>query len=123
MTAVYTYTDARQNFASLLDKAMDEGEVRIERRDGQVFVIKPEPISASPLDIEGMELNITTDEIVQYIAESRRYQQLHEDEALGRLDEMMVRLAERNAHYDADEVAADIAAAIDEIRAQDQDAE
>ncbi len=73
MTAVYTYTEARQNLASLLDKAANEGEVRLKRRDGQVFVIKPERITASPLDIEGIDLDITVDEIVDFIAEGRRY--------------------------------------------------
>ena len=73
MTAVYTYTEARQNLASLLDKAAAEGEVRVKRRDGQVFIIKPEQKTASPLDVEGIDLNITTDEIVQFIAEGRRF--------------------------------------------------
>lgn len=73
MTAVYTYTEARQNFASLLDKAADEGEVRVKRRDGQVFVIRPERTTVSPLDVEGIDLNLSADEILQFIAESRRY--------------------------------------------------
>ncbi|MFZ1767670.1 MAG: type II toxin-antitoxin system Phd/YefM family antitoxin [Caldilinea sp.] len=73
MTAVYTYTEARQNFASLLDKAADEGEVRVKRRDGQIFVIKPEQTTASPLDVKGIDLDISADEILQFIAESRRY--------------------------------------------------
>jgi len=73
MTAVYTYTDARQNLAVILDKAEAEGEVRIKRRDGRVFVIKPDRGRASPLDIEGIDLGVTTDEIVQFIAEGRRY--------------------------------------------------
>lgn len=73
MTAVYTYTEARQNLASLLDKAADEGEVRVKRRDGQIFVIKPERVTASPLDVKGIDLNLSTDEILQFIAESRRY--------------------------------------------------
>jgi len=73
MTAVYTYTEARQNLASLLDKSAREGEVRVKRRDGQVFVIKPEQVTTSPLDVEGIDLNVSTDEILQFIAESRRY--------------------------------------------------
>ena len=73
MTAVYTYTEARQNLASLLDKSAREGEVRVKRRDGQVFVIKPEQATTSPLDVEGIDLNVSTDEILQFIAESRRY--------------------------------------------------
>lgn len=73
MTTVYTYTDARQNLAALLDKAAREGEVRIKRRDGQVFVVRPETVAGSPLDIAGVELGVTTAEIVDFIAESRRY--------------------------------------------------
>jgi hypothetical protein len=73
MTAVYTYTEARQNLASLLDKAADEGEVRVKRRDGQVFVIRLERTMTSPLNVEGIDLNVSTDEIVQFVAESRRY--------------------------------------------------
>ncbi len=44
---VYTYSEARQKLAALLDKAAKEGEVRIKRRDGQVFIIKPQT-SATP---------------------------------------------------------------------------
>jgi hypothetical protein len=40
---VYTYSEARQNLASLLEKAAKEGEVRIKRKDGQIFVVKPQP--------------------------------------------------------------------------------
>jgi len=72
MSAVYTYTEARQNLASLLDLAVREGEVRVKRKDGQTFVIKPEQQAGSPLDIEGIDLGITTTEIVQFIHESRR---------------------------------------------------
>ncbi len=73
MTTVYTYSQARQNLASLLDKAAAEGEVRIRRRDGQVFVIRPESTETSPLDVEGEDLDITADEIVAFIAEGRRF--------------------------------------------------
>jgi prevent-host-death family protein len=73
MTTVYTYTDARQNLASLLDKAVNEGQVRIKRRDGQVFVVLPEEPSTSPLDVEGVDLDLSADEIVEFIAEGRRY--------------------------------------------------
>lgn len=72
MGAVYTYTEARQNLASLLDLAVREGEVRVRRKDGQTFVIKPEQTSNSPLDVEGVDLDVTTTEIVQFIRESRK---------------------------------------------------
>ncbi|MDX1614079.1 MAG: type II toxin-antitoxin system Phd/YefM family antitoxin [Candidatus Promineifilaceae bacterium] len=73
MTTVYTYTEARQNLASLLDKAAAEGEVRIKRRDGQVFVIRLETSEKSPLDVGGINLELSAEEIVAFIAEGRRY--------------------------------------------------
>ncbi len=72
MSRVYTYTEARQKLAALLDKASQEGEVRVKRNDGQTFVIKPEQAANSPLDVEGVNLGITTSEIVQFIRESRK---------------------------------------------------
>ena len=72
MGAVYTYSEARQNLASLLDRAVREGQVRVKRKDGQTFVIKPEQTAGSPLDVEGVDLDITTAEIVACIRESRR---------------------------------------------------
>lgn len=75
MATVYTYSEARQNLASLLDKAAQEGEVRIRRKDGQIFIIKHQTQTDSPLDVEGIDLGITTAEIVQFIQEGRRVHQ------------------------------------------------
>jgi len=69
---VFTYSEARQNLASLLEKAIKEGEVRIKRRDGQIFVLKPEIRNSSPLDVESIDLGLTASEIVEYIQESRK---------------------------------------------------
>jgi hypothetical protein len=69
---VYTYTEARQNLASLLDQAEKEGEVRIKRKDGRVFVIRLLQRTQSPLDVEGIDLGITTQEIVDFIDEGRK---------------------------------------------------
>ena len=71
MGAIYTYTEARQNLASLLDLAVRE-EVRVKRKNGQTFIIKLEREASSPLDVAGVDLGITTAEIVQFIRESRR---------------------------------------------------
>lgn len=73
MTTIYMYTEARQKLAALLDKAAAEGEVRIRRRDGSVFIVRPVPVSGSPLDVEGVDLGLTTAEIIDFIAEGRRY--------------------------------------------------
>lgn len=35
--------------------------------------LRPEQLTGSPLDVEGIDLDVTTDEIVQSIAEGRRY--------------------------------------------------
>ena len=69
---VYTYSEARQNLASLLDQARTEGAVRIRRRDGQSFVLKPDIPAASPLDVEGVDLGITTEELLDFVREGRR---------------------------------------------------
>ena len=69
---VYTYTEARQKLASLLDQAVKEGEVRIKRKDGQIFVVKLQPSTKSPLEVEGINLGISSQEILGFIAEGRK---------------------------------------------------
>ena len=69
---VYTYSEARQKLATLLEQAAREGEVKIKRKDGQTFIITPETRVGSPLDVEGIDLDITTAEIVQIVREGRR---------------------------------------------------
>lgn len=73
MSTVYTYSEARQNLASLLEKAIRDGEVRVRRKDGQIFVITPEEMGGSPLDVKGIELDLTQEEIVEFIHEGRKY--------------------------------------------------
>jgi len=69
--SLYTYSEARQRLAALLDQAVTEGEVCIRRRDGQMFVIRPVAGTQSPLDVPGVDLGISTAEIVQVIREGR----------------------------------------------------
>ena len=68
---VYTYSEARQNLASLLETAQRDGAVGIRRRDGRSFVLRPEPSVSSPLDVEGVDLPVTTDDIVAMVREGR----------------------------------------------------
>jgi hypothetical protein len=70
----YTFSEARQNFAALLEQACRDGAVRIRRRDGQSFVLIPEPDNVSPLNIPGVTAAnpITYDDILQSIQEGRR---------------------------------------------------
>ena len=69
---VYTLSATQQNLALVLDKAVKEGEVRVKRKDGQVFVIRPVTSDDSPLDVEGVELGLTAEEILEFIQEARR---------------------------------------------------
>ena len=69
---VYTYSEARQQLATLLEEAAREGAVRIKRKDGQTGVLTPEVSCGSPLDVEGIDLGLTTAEIVQFIREGRK---------------------------------------------------
>ena len=48
---IYTTSEVRQNFAQVLDQAQLDGAVRIRRRNGQSFVLRPEPLTASPLAV------------------------------------------------------------------------
>ena len=68
---VYTYSEARQRLATLLDEARDEGAVRIRRRDGQEFVLLSVRESGSPLDVKGLDLGWSREEIVAAIREGR----------------------------------------------------
>lgn len=68
---VYTFSEARQRLASLLERARRDGEVRVKRRDGQIFVIRAERSRASPLDVEGVDLDISAEEIVECVRGSR----------------------------------------------------
>ena len=69
---VYTYSEARQKLAQVLDQVLQQGEVRIKRRDGQIFVIKPELRSGSPLDVPGIDTSLSADEILDFIQEGRK---------------------------------------------------
>jgi hypothetical protein len=69
---IYTYSEARQNFASVLDKARKVGEVLVKRKDGTVFIIKPVTNNESPLDVQGVDINLSRSEIVDLLHEVRR---------------------------------------------------
>lgn len=68
---VYTYSQARQNLAFLLDEALAKRNILIKRRDGSLFTIKPVTKKKSPLDIEGIKTDISTNELIDIIRESR----------------------------------------------------
>lgn len=71
----FTYSNARQNLARLLDLALKRGEVRIKRRDGTSFIIKPEgkKSSKSPLDVKGVTVSgLKMDDVIKSIKDGRK---------------------------------------------------
>lgn len=71
---VYTYSEARQKLAMVLDQAESTGKVLIRRKDGRVFALVPEKCPSSPLDVPTIEAKTTTQEIVEIVREGRERQ-------------------------------------------------
>jgi len=69
---VFTYSEARQRLAEVLREARRTGQVQIRRRDGELFVLRPEEPVGSPLDVPGVRTDLTEDELVDLVRESRR---------------------------------------------------
>ena len=69
---LYTYAEANRDLSGILTIAQESGAVAIRGPDGRAYVLQPEPkLNSSPLDIPGIDLDITTEEIVQTIREMR----------------------------------------------------
>ena len=68
---VYTYSEARRWLSRVLDEARDGGEIRIKRRDGAEFAIRPVEGRGSPLDVPGVDTGVSTEDILGAIRESR----------------------------------------------------
>lgn len=67
----YSFTEARQHLASILDEAKKEGVVCIKKRDGETFYIKPAASKKSPFDVEGVDLDVSSSEIVAIVRAGR----------------------------------------------------
>lgn len=57
---------------TLVAKADQDGEVKIEGEAGRVFIARPESGTGSPLDVEGVDLGVTTSEIVEFVEDGRK---------------------------------------------------
>ena len=68
---VYSYSEAKQKLATVLEQAENTGKVIIRRKDGRTFALIPEIIPDSPLDVPSIKAKITTDELVDIIREGR----------------------------------------------------
>jgi hypothetical protein len=67
---VYTFSQARQNLADVLNQSKGEG-VLIRRRGGETFMVVPKPREDSPLDVPGVKTRATTNDILNAVRESR----------------------------------------------------
>jgi hypothetical protein len=81
---VFTFSEARQKFAAILERARREGAVRVKRRDGQVFIIQPDRSPHSPLDVAGIATNLSAEEIVDMIREMRQRESASHQRGSGR---------------------------------------
>ncbi|MFH0976385.1 MAG: type II toxin-antitoxin system prevent-host-death family antitoxin [Spirochaetota bacterium] len=67
---VYTYSEARQRLSEVLDIALKE-EVIVKRRGGETFSIVYKKNKKSALDVPGINLNVSTKDILDAVKESR----------------------------------------------------
>jgi antitoxin (DNA-binding transcriptional repressor) of toxin-antitoxin stability system len=68
---VFTYSEARQKLASVLDKAEATGSVMIQRRDGRSFTLVPQKTPVSPLNVPSVGARISTGELVDLVRKER----------------------------------------------------
>lgn len=72
---IFNYSEARQNFAAVLNRSLDE-EVIIKRKDGTQFKIVPfttRHSKRSPFDVKGVDTDVSLGEILEAVRESREY--------------------------------------------------
>jgi len=67
---VFTYSEARKKLAEVLDLAK-ENEVLIKRRNGDTFSLSQVRRGSSPLDVPGLSVEVTTNDLVAAVREGR----------------------------------------------------
>ncbi len=67
---VFTLEEAEDRLTTILERAALEGEIGIKGKEGRLYVLKPDP-RRSPLDVEGVNIDISREEIVSIVRESR----------------------------------------------------
>lgn len=61
---VFSFSNARQNFAALLDQASKTGEVLIQRQDGRLWGFTQKEHHGSPLNVKNIKTGIPNNEII-----------------------------------------------------------
>ena len=67
---IFTYTEARQKLAEVLDIALTE-QVMIKRKNGDFFLLVYKKQKESPFDVPGIKTKVTTEDILTAIRDSR----------------------------------------------------
>lgn len=67
----YNFSEARKNFASVLETAKQEGIICIYKRNGEAYYLTSAKVKKSPLDVEGIDLRLSSTEITSLVRESR----------------------------------------------------
>lgn len=67
---VYTLEETDEKLNAILERAATDGEICIQSAKGRRFLLKPD-VRRSPLDVEGVDLGISREEIVSIVRESR----------------------------------------------------
>ena len=67
----FNFTEARNNFAHILEIAKQEGVVCIAKRDGEAFHVTLVKPKKSPLDVEGVNLGLSRDDVTNLVNEGR----------------------------------------------------
>ena len=69
---VYNYSEARQDLSAVLNTALIQ-DVIVRKQNGQRFKIIPmkENVNRSPFDVSGINTNISTEELVEILQQSR----------------------------------------------------
>jgi hypothetical protein len=72
MTMSYSYENAKQSFDTIFEKADIDGKVEIRKND-RLYILTTVSKKRSPLDVKGFDMNVTREEIVSFIHESRKF--------------------------------------------------
>ncbi|TXH78675.1 MAG: type II toxin-antitoxin system Phd/YefM family antitoxin [Thiothrix sp.] len=67
----YNFSQARKNFASVLETAKQEGIICIYKRNGEAYYLTPAKVKKSPLDVEGIDLRLSSSQITSIVREGR----------------------------------------------------
>jgi hypothetical protein len=68
---VFTYSEARQKLAAVLDRAQYTGKVLIRRKDGRTYSLVPKKNASSPLDVPSIKARVSAEEIVDIVRSGR----------------------------------------------------